>query len=182
MPDVIIALGSNLGIASKTKEHFLSACLSLLNCDQIQIERIAPVYESSALGKANQGRYLNSILSVKTSLSPYALLRKIKQLEKKSGRRGYGRPWSTRTLDLDIVAYGKLVLNWDICRLRPYPVSHGHLILPHSQTHKRSFVLQPLADILPGWRHPVFNMTVVELNKRILNVNRFAGGDVIWAV
>ncbi len=182
MGQVVIALGSNLGAGAENRDSFHELSLAALESHQIEIRLIAPVYESVALGSSGQGVYLNSVIAVSTSLSPYSLLRRLKQVERASGRRGYGRPWSARTLDLDIISYDQQILNWDLSSRSPLAVKHGHLNIPHSQAHRRSFVLQPLQDILPKWRHPVLGGTVFELNKRLKTVNKRSGGEIIRVI
>ncbi|MGH1350951.1 MAG: 2-amino-4-hydroxy-6-hydroxymethyldihydropteridine diphosphokinase [Methyloligellaceae bacterium] len=182
MGRAIIALGSNLGPLSSGSSSFLKFSISSLEGYNIRIQQVAPVYESIALGASRQGVYLNSVLIMDTALSPLSLLRKLKQVERKSGRRGYGRPWSARTLDLDIISYNKQVLNWDVKTQTPLAVRCGDLNIPHSQAHKRPFVLSPLVDILPEWRHPVLGKTAMELNKTAEKAVRSAGGGIIRIV
>jgi 2-amino-4-hydroxy-6-hydroxymethyldihydropteridine diphosphokinase len=84
----------------------------------------------------------------------------LKQIERRAGRRG-GRPWGPRTLDIDIVDYAGLVTHWRKGRGafgRPRP-----LVLPHPLAHERPFVLKPLLDIAPDWRHPALKRSAREL-------------------
>ena len=85
-----------------------------------------------------------------------------KRIERDSGRRG-GRPWGQRTLDIDIVDYKGLVRHWrdgrgDFARAGARP-----LVLPHPLAHERPFVLRPLMDIAPDWRHPALKVSAEEL-------------------
>jgi 2-amino-4-hydroxy-6-hydroxymethyldihydropteridine diphosphokinase len=93
-------------------------------------------------------------------------LRLLKEIERQSGRRG-GRPWGARTLDLDIIDYKGLVMGWapgrkSVPRERVRP-----LVLPHPQIENRPFVLKPLLDVAPDWRHPVLKLSVRELWRRV---------------
>ncbi len=90
------------------------------------------------------------------------MLRLLKQIEAKAGRRG-GKPWGPRTLDLDLLDYKGLVLNW--ARKRPAQPRPGArpLSLPHPQLASRAFVLKPLLDVAPDWRHPVTKASAAEL-------------------
>jgi 2-amino-4-hydroxy-6-hydroxymethyldihydropteridine diphosphokinase len=99
---------------------------------------------------------------VDTNLSALALLRLLKQIEAAAGRRG-GKPWGPRTLDLDLLDYKGLVLNW--ARIRPAQPRPGArpLSLPHPQLESRAFVLKPLLDVAPDWRHPVTKESIAEL-------------------
>ncbi|MDB5369375.1 MAG: 2-amino-4-hydroxy-6-hydroxymethyldihydropteridine diphosphokinase [Roseomonas sp.] len=94
--------------------------------------------------------YVNGVARCEGTIGPEALLAALQGLEDMAGRvRPY--PNAPRTLDLDIIAMG------DLMRDTPDPV------LPHPRAHLRRFVLQPLAEVAPGWRHPLLNKTVEEL-------------------
>jgi 2-amino-4-hydroxy-6-hydroxymethyldihydropteridine diphosphokinase len=94
--------------------------------------------------------YVNGVARCEGDLAPEALLQALQRIEDAAGRvRPY--PNAPRTLDLDIIAMGATV------RQAPDP------ILPHPRAHLRRFVLQPLAEVAPGWRHPGLGKTVEEL-------------------
>src|SRR5262249_8436131 len=80
-------------------------------------------------------------------------LRLVKGLERQAGRR-LGQTWGPRPLDIDILDFGGRRLGWPPGRHR-----RGRLILPHPEAHRRAFVLVPVADIAPAWRHPVLGAT-----------------------
>jgi len=101
-----------------------------------------------------------------TSLPAPALLRLLKQIEARAGRRG-GRPWGPRTLDLDIIDYKGMALNWSgSCKTMPRARVRP-LVLPHPQLELRPFVLRPLLDIAPNWRHPVLKLSAEALWRRV---------------
>jgi 2-amino-4-hydroxy-6-hydroxymethyldihydropteridine diphosphokinase len=113
-----------------------------------------------------------------TRLPAPSLLRLLKEIERQSGRRG-GRPWGARTLDLDIIDYKGLIIGWSKAhkgvpreRVRP-------LALPHPQLENRPFVLKPLLDVAPDWRHPVTKTSAKELWRR---VNKRGQGSVLKRV
>jgi 2-amino-4-hydroxy-6-hydroxymethyldihydropteridine diphosphokinase len=119
----------------------------------IDVLAVSPLYETAPVGNAKQPAYVNAVASLATNLPPEALLRVLKAIERRAGRRG-GRPWGPRTLDIDIVDYAGLVRNWrgrngGFARAGARP-----LVLPHPLAHERPFVLRPLLDIAPYWRHP----------------------------
>ena len=99
-----------------------------------------------------------------TRLPAPSLLRLLKEIERQSGRRG-GRPWGARTLDLDIIDYKGLIMGRSsrkgVPRERVRP-----LVLPHPQLENRPFVLKPLIDVAPDWRHPVTKTSAKELSRR----------------
>jgi len=128
----------------------------------IAVRAVSPLYETRAVGNARQPAYVNAVALIETSLSPESLLRVLKRIERDSGRRG-GRPWGPRTLDIDLVDYKGLIRHWrdgrgDFARGGTRP-----LVLPHPLAHERPFVLRPLIDIAPGWRHPVLRRSAREL-------------------
>jgi 2-amino-4-hydroxy-6-hydroxymethyldihydropteridine diphosphokinase len=127
--------------------------------------------------------YVNAacIVQVSGDLSPHAVLARLHDVEAIFGRRR-ARRWGMRTLDLDLLAYGDSVLpdadtqtRWrdlpdaDQARLAP-----DQLILPHPRLQDRAFVLVPLADVAPGWRHPVLGLTVADMVSRLPAADRAA--------
>ncbi|MDD5617897.1 MAG: 2-amino-4-hydroxy-6-hydroxymethyldihydropteridine diphosphokinase [Candidatus Omnitrophica bacterium] len=124
---------------------------------RIHIDKISPIYESLPHGgPKNQPKYLNLAVKIKTGLSPLDLLSKLKSIEHKLKRENKIH-WGPRTIDLDILFYGDLVLLSKI------------LSLPHNLLHKRIFVLKPLAGIAPNFIHPVYNKSVKELLRGLKN-------------
>jgi 2-amino-4-hydroxy-6-hydroxymethyldihydropteridine diphosphokinase len=89
------------------------------------------------------------VLLVQAHMAPAALLRLIKRIERQAGRR-LGARWGPRSLDVDILDFGGRRLGWPP-RGRP----RGRLILPHPEMHRRAFVLVPLLEVDPHWRHPL---------------------------
>jgi 2-amino-4-hydroxy-6-hydroxymethyldihydropteridine diphosphokinase len=126
----------------------------------------SPLYETAALGRARQPAYANAVALIETELSPEALLRVLKRIEREAGRRG-GRPWGPRTLDLDIVDYKGLVKHWRRGRGEFAKPGARPLVLPHPLAHARPFVLAPLAEVAPGWRHPTLHRSAAELLRRL---------------
>ena len=99
---------------------------------------------------SDQPDYVNGVARMAGEAMPDVLLAHLQALEARSGRRR-AEPDAARPLDLDIIAMGDL--------LRPAPDP----ILPHPRAHLRRFVLTPLADVAPGWVHPVLGRSVEEL-------------------
>ena len=112
-------------------------------------------YSSAAVPPSQQGRFVNGAVRVRTSLAPAVLLAALHGLEAEAGRtlasRRQAGPNAARTLDLDIIDFAGLVH----AAINP--------ILPHLRAHQRAFVLLPLRDVAPGWRHPVTGQTVQAL-------------------
>ena len=99
---------------------------------------------------SGQPPYINGVAHFRGDIGPAELLAVLQRIEQQAGRRRDAAN-AARTLDLDIVAMGDLV------RSAPDPV------LPHPRAHLRAFVLQPLADLLPHWVHPVSGQSLADL-------------------
>jgi 2-amino-4-hydroxy-6-hydroxymethyldihydropteridine diphosphokinase len=144
---ILIALGSNLdGPWGSPRQTIEKACAAL-DGFPLRLKKISSLIETAPFGRKNQPRFVNAVAIVETAMSPDALLRKLHMIERKAGRQRRLR-WGPRTLDLDIIAYhaqSRARLSGD---MKP-------LILPHPGVADRDFVLLPIAEIAPHWRHPV---------------------------
>lgn len=144
-----LSLGSNLGDRLKLLEKAVSF-LSL--AENIEIIRSSALYETEPWGLKKQNWFLNMVVEIKTSLSPQDLLVKCHSIESMLGReREKEIHWGERFLDIDIIFYDKQVLVSDL------------LTIPHKYMHKRAFVLVPLLELVPDFKHPVINKTVAEI-------------------
>ena len=163
--NVLIGLGSNFpgpwGKPGKALKH----ALKQLDGGNISVCAVSGVYKTEAIGQTRQPAYRNAVALIETSIPAPALLRRLKQIEREAGRRG-GRPWGARTLDLDILDYKGLMVNWPKTRRRQRAMP-GSLILPHALLHERPFVLLPLLDVAPNWRHPALKVTAKALWARL---------------
>ena len=146
----LIGIGSNLGDREKNIEQALS---SLEDCG-VLLSR-SSLYENPALlhpdNPEPQPDFLNAVVEIKSDLSPEELLEELQSVEEKLGRVRSQSPWQARTIDLDIIASEKLVLDKD------------RLKIPHPEMQKRLFVLEPLAEICPDWVHPISGKSINEL-------------------
>lgn len=143
MEPVIIAVGSNVGDRHK---HVKSSgrFLSTLSEEPLNTSSI---YLTEPVGPATR-YFLNAAIKIYTDLSPKKLISTLKEYEKKHGRATDHPRWSARTIDLDIIAYGRLVMQKD------------YLIIPHPEYQKRLFVLKPLFDLHPDWKDPQTNVSI----------------------
>lgn len=147
--DVIIAFGSNLG---DRRHHLARARRLLQRHGQITFTDCSPMYVTEPWGKPDQHEYFNQVCRGRTALSPSALMRFLLDVEREVGRRREQEErWGPRIIDLDLLAYGEQRVKTDVVEV------------PHPRLHERRFVLVPLADVAPDWRHPVFNKTAREL-------------------
>jgi 2-amino-4-hydroxy-6-hydroxymethyldihydropteridine diphosphokinase len=152
---VLLAIGANVpgrwGEPRASLER-LPVELAVLG---IAVEAISPLYTTAPVGPVSQPDFMNGALKVTTDLPPLGLLAVLKALERTAGRAD-GVRWGPRPLDIDILAYGDRVVHLP-----------GRLTVPHREMARREFVLRPLADIAPDWRHPVLGLTIREMLVRL---------------
>lgn len=165
---VLLGLGANRPGPWGEPDATLRRALDELAARNVRIVGVSPLYRSEPVGQARQAPYVNAAALVHTARPPAALLRVLKQIEREAGRRG-GRPWGSRTLDIDILDYAGRVVNWRGARPGSPGPGRRALVLPHPQIHRRPFVLQPLLDLAPRWRHPAMKQSGRELWRKILN-------------
>ncbi len=157
---VLIALGANVAGPWGTPEQSLKRAFQALERAGIRILARSKIHATAPVGSTQQARYANAVAGVATARSPEALMHVLKRIEAAAGRRSSGRPWGSRTLDLDLIAYGPLVRNWRGSLPRHKRAGAKPLTLPHPLMHERPFVLGPLTEIAPNWRHPVLHRSV----------------------
>lgn len=146
-----IAFGSNLG---DRLSNMLAALELLVSHDCVTCMAQSSLYETAPVGgPPGQGPYLNGVVAVRTTLTPEALLAHCQTIESKLGRIR-AVIWGPRTIDLDLLLFGDVVVQTD------------NLILPHPRMHERGFVLVPLAEIAPDVIHPVLRCNSSELLRR----------------
>ena len=146
MYDVYLLLGSNLG----DRRLFLQQAIEYIQQDIAPIVKISSVYETQSWGKTDLPDYLNQVIMLQTALPAQTILKKILEIEITLGRRREEK-WGSRTVDIDILFYGDDIIN------------EPGLQVPHPELHKRRFTLEPLNEISPGLKHPVFKTTTSEL-------------------
>ena len=168
MNTIILSFGANIsGIHGKPLDCFLNA-LQVLENDGMIFKKISSLYLSPSIGAAYLPPFYNFVAICSTRHHPNRLMRKFKQLERASGRRG-SLYWGARPLDIDIIDFNGTVLNWSflnknrMSRLKKRHSNITPLVYPHKDMHKRAFVLKPLIEVLPTWRHPVFGQSAGHL-------------------
>ncbi|HXV31185.1 MAG TPA: 2-amino-4-hydroxy-6-hydroxymethyldihydropteridine diphosphokinase [Sinorhizobium sp.] len=139
---ILIAVGANLPGPTGSPLAQCEAALQRLASSGVAILARSPWYESAPVPPSDQPWYVNGVVSVATSLPPATLLETLHRIERALGRTR-GAANAARTIDLDLLDYDGLI------RSGPEPP-----ILPHPRLAGRAFVLRPLADVAPEWRHP----------------------------
>jgi 2-amino-4-hydroxy-6-hydroxymethyldihydropteridine diphosphokinase len=143
-----IALGSN-----RRGRHGSPADVVRAALNELKATAASSIRSTSALGPSGRS-FANATAIIASDLDPPSLLDQLKALERSFGRRG-GRRWGPRVLDLDILLWSEGA--WE----------GPGLVIPHPAFRERAFVLDPLAEIAPGWRDPVTGATVRQLLARL---------------
>jgi 2-amino-4-hydroxy-6-hydroxymethyldihydropteridine diphosphokinase len=150
---VLLALGANVRGVWGSPSETLRRARQELALAGFRNVRASRVYATLPLGLGRQARYLNAVLSMQGSLAPGALLRLVKGIERRAGRR-IGRHWGPRCLDIDVLDFGGRRIGWP-----PRRRERDRLMLPHPEMHLRPFVLVPLLEVDRHWRHPVLGVS-----------------------
>ena len=157
---LILGLGANIAGAWGKPEDTLLRALDALKQQGLVALGQSDFFRTKPVGGGRQPDYLNAVLIAEAKLGPAALLRLLKGLERQAGRRP-GRRLGPRPLDIDILDYGGRRLGW------PLNWPRAPLVLPHPEAHRRAFVLVPLAQVAPQWRHPVLGASARTLLRRL---------------
>jgi len=146
-----IALGSNLSSRFGAPADNLREAIHRLD-DLGTVTAVSRFHETDPVGYANQPNFLNAAALLETQISPLDLLRGLLAIEHSMGRdRASSPPKGPRIIDLDLLLYGSLVLDAPT------------LTLPHPSLHERRFVLVPLAELAPEWKHPTLELSIQQL-------------------
>ena len=155
MTKAYIGLGSNLGDREKSVQ---SALKMLGEAEGIGVLRASNIIETVPLGQMNQPKYLNAVAEIETALAAEDLHKKLADIEVSLGREKKGK-WASRIIDLDILLFGRKIIN------------NSNLTIPHPQMHLRSFVLKGLCQLNPELVHPVIKEPMNELAGRLNNTD-----------
>jgi 2-amino-4-hydroxy-6-hydroxymethyldihydropteridine diphosphokinase len=149
---IFIALGSNLfSDAYGSPEDICVAAIEALEQRGISITARSRWFRTAPVPVSDQPWFVNGVIAVETLLSPKELLGLLHEVEAEFGRTRKIRN-EARILDLDLIAYDDRIMT-----------GPDGPILPHPRSHERGFVLLPLADVDPDWRHPVTGAAVADL-------------------
>ena len=146
-----VGLGCNLG---EREALMRQACDDLARLPETTLVRASSLYETEPVGDTEQPDFLNAVAMLDTTLTARQLLWNLRRIEVKLGRVRT-RPWGPRTMDLDLLLYGDLV------------VDEPDLRLPHPELARRAFVLVPLVELDPEAAHPVTGQTAAQMLSRL---------------
>ncbi len=147
---MVVALGGNIPGAYSDSPTLLEAALAAFPVEGLTVKARSSWWRSAAWPDPTAPAYTNGVVLVETALSPRAVLEALGRIEQRFGRLR-GEVNAARTLDLDLIAYGDHILD------------EQGLTLPHPRAHERLFVMGPLAELSPDWRHPRLGRAVKDL-------------------
>lgn len=144
---VFLGIGSNMG----DREHYLNEAVKILDePEDIRVKKKSDWIVTKPYGYTDQDDFLNGCIEIETLKTPWELLDFLHQVEAGAGRERVIH-WGPRTLDLDILFYDDLILGEE------------NLVIPHKEIEKRAFVLEPLCQIAPYFRHPISGMSIEKI-------------------
>ena len=143
---VFLSLGSNVGDREKNLRTAIAALPEL----GVEIKNVSSIYETEPVDLLEQPWFLNCVVEGETAVLPVALLRELRALEKRMGSKKLVAS-GPRLIDLDILVYGGQTID------------SPELQVPHARMHLRRFVLAPLAEIAPEFKHPSWSGTATQL-------------------
>lgn len=146
MKGIYLLLGSNLG----DSRGMLKSAVELIELKLGKVVDCSSIYKTKAWGVENQPNFLNQVVEIESSLTPEKLLKEINQIEERLGRVRYEK-WHSRIIDIDILYYGKKIVDTD------------DLKIPHPENQHRNFVLVPMAEIAADLIHPQLGLNQREL-------------------
>ena len=149
---IIVALGGNLAASPAALGQTLERAILALPEHGLHVVGRSRLWRSSAWPRASEPAFLNGVALVETALDPVRTLAALHAVETLFGRRRGGTN-APRTLDLDLIAYGR-----HVCA--------GPPTLPHPRAAERLFVMGPLAELVPDWPHPLSGERAVDLAAR----------------
>ena len=166
----ILALGGNLPLEGETPDQTLRAALKRLDEKGIRLVKVSRFFETPCFPPGAGPDYVNAAALVESSFDARQMLERLHEIEAEFGRAREQR-WGMRTLDIDLIGGGDLVLPdretyaaWrDLDLATQMKATPDQLILPHPRMHERAFVLVPVHDVAPTWIHPILGKSVAEM-------------------
>lgn len=155
-PLILIGIGANLNSPEfGSPRDTCNAAVRELETAGVAIVRRSSWFKSAPVPVSDQPWFINGVVAIETSLTPSKLLTVLQATEDRFGRVRTAKN-AARTLDLDLLAYGELIVGWN-------DEGDTDLVMPHPRMNERAFVLLPLQEIAPNWRHPVLNVSLEKM-------------------
>lgn len=151
--ECLIAFGGNVGDVADSYQRLLAMIETV---DVVELVSSSKLYRTAPVGEKAGVDYLNAAFILNTNLSPYEVLQLINAWEHQLGRERIVH-WGPRTVDLDLILYGQLIMN------------EARLTIPHPACWYRRFVLDPLVEIIPDAVHPIKKVSLETLQQRLLS-------------
>jgi 2-amino-4-hydroxy-6-hydroxymethyldihydropteridine diphosphokinase len=159
-----IGLGSNLG----EREALIRQALEALDAlPETSVVKVSSLYDTEPVGEVDQPNFLNAVAQIDTELTARQVLWNLQLIEKRLGRVRSQR-WGPRTIDLDLLLYGSVV------------VDEPDLKVPHPELTRRSFVLVPLVELDPLLTHPVTGETLLNQLAQLHTRPPIKRGTRLW--
>jgi len=151
---IFLGLGTNIG----DMQSNLDKVLTYFRKDRlVSLIKKSKTYITSPMENENQENFLNQVILVETKLLPYDLLKYLKSIEQKMGRKIIKQKYMPRIIDIDILVYNTMIYN------------NNKLVIPHPKIKQRKFVLKPWNDIAPDYVIPNENQSINSLLRILLN-------------
>ncbi len=147
MHKVYLGLGGNLGNKHNNFEKVLHIIEKVLG----NITKASSIYESPPWGFESENNFWNQVLEIETELTPFELLSSTQEIEKQFGRKKSGFKYESREMDIDILYYDDIFMESET------------LTIPHPKMELRKFVLVPLNEIAPDFKHPLLRFTSFQM-------------------
>ena len=150
-----IGLGSNLNSRYGNQYQTLKKAINCIRKKNIQVLKTSRIYITQPVGMKGNNWFLNAAIIISTQLQPLNLLLSLKKIENEMGRNAY-KPNTSRPCDLDILLTNQNTIFNN-------KENKYHITIPHKKMHERMFVLRPLMDICPQWKHPILETSIQKI-------------------
>ncbi|MEM9473138.1 MAG: 2-amino-4-hydroxy-6-hydroxymethyldihydropteridine diphosphokinase [Pseudomonadota bacterium] len=167
---ILIGLGSNMTGPWGSPRTWVGRALAALDEAPLKLLKASTLIETTPFGRLDQPSYVNAVARIETRLRAPDLLKVLRTIELAAGRQRRER-WGARTLDLDILDYNGVVVEEGVEQS-----TDAELVLPHPAIAEREFVLAPIAEIAPRWKHPLTGRTAKSM---LGELNPDKGGTII---
>ena len=170
---IYLGIGSNLPSSYGNRFKNINLAISYLKDKEIKLIKKSSFYETFSFPDKNNPKFVNIVIGVETNLSPQELMKDLILIEEKLERKRKKKN-EPRTCDIDIIDYNNKIINFEL--------NNSRLQIPHLSMYKRNFVLYPLKEICPNWKHPLTKKTIdiliKELNKDNNDITKLSENDI----